>query len=254
MPLIVNFSGGKDSLVCLFLARGLTKNIECLFMASGLELPGTLEYVRERCREFDTPLNVSHPEIHRIQHRIIPKYCHNLPGYIRHWGYFPTAVKRYCSCWLKHRPGRLLCREKWGRETVFKIVGIRLNESNVRKWKYGNPERCRKYGGREIRPDAEHNGSFMVMPILDWTNEQIAAFLKEKNVEIHSGYKHFGTSGCKWCPVMKPETAYLIAQKFPGIYSELVAAENDIQKPAWQHKKIWLKDIVAMAANKNIAK
>ena len=47
VPLIVNFSGGKDSLVCLMLALEASDNVECLFMDSGQELPNTLAYVEK---------------------------------------------------------------------------------------------------------------------------------------------------------------------------------------------------------------
>lgn len=173
--------------------------------------------------------------------------CCLLPDYVRHWGYFPTSAKRYCSTWLKHRPGRVLCRQNWGLTSIFKIVGIRLSESNIRRYRYGSTKTCMKFGGRYIRPDREHSGSYMVFPILDWTQQHVEQFLADHQVEIHEGYKHFGTSGCAWCPVMKPATAQLIAAKFPGIYDELVAAEAAIKKPAWYHRNVWLKDIVEAA-------
>ena len=246
VPLIVNFSGGKDSLVCLMLALEASDNVECLFMDSGQELPNTLAYVEKQCKRFAVPLNVSHPCRDRVQHKRggVPEHTCLLPDYIRHWGYFPTSVYRYCSCWLKHRPGRIFCRKKWGFAELYKIVGIRLDESGVRGWRYGSDEACKKFGGREIRPDSEHSGSFMVMPILDWTKKDVQAFLENKKIELHEGYKLFGMSGCKWCPVAKPGSVQRIARVYPGIYDELVKVEEEIKKPAWFHKKIWLRDLI----------
>ncbi len=244
IPLLINFSGGKDSLTCLLLSLKATDNVECLYMDSGMELPNTLEYVKKRCSEFGVPLTISHPERDAVGHRVIPQCCHLLPDYIRHFGYFPTAAKRYCSIWLKQRPLRVCLRKRFGNISLFKITGIRLAESSIRKWKYGSKKAIKKYGGREIRPDHEHSGSFLVMPILDWSEQQIIDFLAQEKVEIHSGYKIFGTSGCAWCPVMKPETAQKIQAVYPHIYDELLKAETEIGKAAWHHKNVWLKDIL----------
>jgi len=244
VPLIVNFSGGKDSLVCLLLALSVTDRVECLYFDSGQELPGTLRYVDDRCREFGVSLNVSHPLKDRIRHKEIPDHIRLLPDYIRWWGYFPTEVYRYCGLWLKHRPGRIYCRKKWGYQTLYKVVGIRLDESQVRGFKYGHPLSWRRYRGRYVRPDMEHRGSYLVYPILKWTRRDVVEFLSENKVEIHEGYKHFGMSGCKWCPIAKPWQIRAIAHKHPGIYDDLLEAEKDIGKPAWSHKNLWLRELI----------
>lgn len=245
-PLIVNFSGGKDSLAYLLLALDATENVECFFMNSGQELPGTEDYVRKRCHEFGVTLNISHPAKDRIQHKPggIPQFVCLLPDYIRWWRYWPTEVRRYCATWLKHRPCRVYCRKKWGLETLFKVVGIRTDESSVRKWKYGSRWAAKKYRGKYVRPDSEHSGSFLVFPILDWTREDVIDFLEARGVEIHEGYKLFGMSGCKWCPVAKPEQIYAVGQKYPEIYQELLEVEAELEAPAWKHKRLWLKNVL----------
>lgn len=66
LPLIVNFSGGKDSMACLLLAQEASDRIECMYFDSGFELPMTLRYVRARAKELGIPLNVSHPERDKV--------------------------------------------------------------------------------------------------------------------------------------------------------------------------------------------
>ena len=247
----MNFSGGKDSLTCLLLALKATDHVECLYMDSGMELPSTLPYVRSRCREFGVPLTVSHPAKDPAPHRVpgpMPPGCCLLPDYIRHFGYFPTAAKRYCAIYLKQRPLRVCLRKRFHDASLFKVVGIRLAESPRRRWKYGSAASIRKYGGRDIRPDTEHAGSFLVMPILDWSDQQIRDFLAAERVALHDGYKVFGTSGCAWCPVMKPAQAQKIHRVYPPIYDDLLAAEEAIMKPAWVHKYVWLRDVVRARA------
>lgn len=45
----VSFSGGKDSLACLCLAKKILPRPEILFINTGLEFPETVEYVRQLC-------------------------------------------------------------------------------------------------------------------------------------------------------------------------------------------------------------
>jgi phosphoadenosine phosphosulfate reductase len=242
-PLIVNFSGGKDSLVCLLLALKVTDNVECMYMDAGFELPSTLPYVRERCKEFGLRLHVSHPERDRVKHRTIPDQVVNLVDYIRYYGYFPSKANRWCSIWCKQRPGRVYIRKVWGKEPLYKLVGVRQFDSAHRAVVYG-PRGAAKYGGRYSRPDNEMIGCTLVYPILDWTTPEIWLYLMRNGIEMHEGYKLFGVSGCKWCPVHKPHTVAKIARALPGIYDDLLEAEHDIGKPAWQHERVWLKDVV----------
>ena len=49
LPVNISFSGGKDSLATLILARKLLFRIPVLFINTGLEFPETVEYVRNLC-------------------------------------------------------------------------------------------------------------------------------------------------------------------------------------------------------------
>lgn len=58
LPVYVSFSGGKDSLVVLDLARASLKQRElrAFFLNTGIEFPETVEFVRNFCREREIPL------------------------------------------------------------------------------------------------------------------------------------------------------------------------------------------------------
>ncbi|MGB9927942.1 MAG: phosphoadenosine phosphosulfate reductase family protein [Methanosarcina sp.] len=58
LPVFVSFSGGKDSLVALELARASLKNRElnAFFLNTGIEFPETVEFVRDFCHEYNIPL------------------------------------------------------------------------------------------------------------------------------------------------------------------------------------------------------
>lgn len=58
LPVYVSFSGGKDSLVVLDLARSSLKQreLKAFFLNTGIEFPETVEFVRNFCREREIPL------------------------------------------------------------------------------------------------------------------------------------------------------------------------------------------------------
>jgi phosphoadenosine phosphosulfate reductase len=58
LPVYVSFSGGKDSLVVLDLARTALKQreLKAFFLNTGIEFPETVEFVRNFCREREIPL------------------------------------------------------------------------------------------------------------------------------------------------------------------------------------------------------
>lgn len=58
LPVYVSFSGGKDSLVVLDLARASLKQRElrAFFLNTGIEFPETVDFVRSYCRENKIPL------------------------------------------------------------------------------------------------------------------------------------------------------------------------------------------------------
>jgi phosphoadenosine phosphosulfate reductase len=58
LPVYVSFSGGKDSLVVLDLARASLKQreLKAFFLNTGIEFPETVEFVRSFCREKEIPL------------------------------------------------------------------------------------------------------------------------------------------------------------------------------------------------------
>jgi phosphoadenosine phosphosulfate reductase len=58
LPVYVSFSGGKDSLVVLDLAKSALKQreLKAFFLNTGIEFPETVEFARSFCREMKVPL------------------------------------------------------------------------------------------------------------------------------------------------------------------------------------------------------
>jgi 3'-phosphoadenosine 5'-phosphosulfate sulfotransferase (PAPS reductase)/FAD synthetase len=215
-PLFVNFSGGKDSSTVLLLALQVApKDTEAIYMASRLELPGTIDFVRRQADRLNVKLHVSDPVI---------DYMGDLEHWVIHYGYFPSFKYNFCSSRLKIRAVRAYLRKLYGRAHMYKMNGVRKSESNRRKKMYKETE--------YITKDRDLNGSFIVYPILDWDKEDVEEYLATNNFEIEKDYAFFGVSGCAYCPFYKEDIIYRILSVYPDIYDHIIELEKKINKPA----------------------
>jgi 3'-phosphoadenosine 5'-phosphosulfate sulfotransferase (PAPS reductase)/FAD synthetase len=215
-PLFINFSGGKDSSILILLAKEIkAANVELIYMISRLELPGTIDFVKEQAARFDLPLHLIDP---------VDDYMGDFPYWVHRFGYFPGRQYTYCSSRLKLRPARKYLRKIYGRKHVYKVNGVRRSESSRRQKIYATKP--------VIRPDYEASGHFLVEPIRDWTGQDVTDYLAENNFEIQKLYTEFGVSGCAWCPFYQVEIYQRILSVYPNIYDEIIELEDEIKKPS----------------------
>lgn len=254
LPLIINFSGGKDSLVCLSLAMKVSDHVECCYADGEFELPSTLPYIQERCDEFGVKLHIAKAGKVKISHRDPGPLtgCQTLKDFILHYKYWPVPGNRWCSIWLKQRVMKAYWRQFYDNKTIlYKVVGVRMFESPVRLWKYGEPKHYKKLGvngSKYIKFDREHNPCRLVYPIMDWNNKNIMDYLEKEKIKVHSGYKIFGVSGCKYCPVHTIDVYEKILSVYPNIYDDIIKLEEAIGKPAVENK-YFVKDIKERVLN-----
>lgn len=225
-PLFVNFSGGKDSTAVLLLAKEVARdNVEAIYMSSGIEIPGTIEYVQKEAERYDIFLHVVDPVKH---------YLGDFAHWVRHYGYFPSFRYNFCSSRLKIRASRRYLRGIHGRKHMYRLNGVRQPESTRRQKMYKETP--------FILPDRDLSGSFMVFPILEWKGEDVKEYLKSKNIEVHKQYAEFGVSGCAYCPYYTEDIYHRILSVFPDIYDDIIKLEEEVGKPAVQ-RNVFLKDV-----------
>jgi 3'-phosphoadenosine 5'-phosphosulfate sulfotransferase (PAPS reductase)/FAD synthetase len=235
-PLIIQFSGGNDSMTLLQLVRdaGVT-NFCCGYMATGTELPGVVTFVRNFCKENGIRVLVSHPGLHKgnIFQRIDRfKSFPNL-------GSFDGGGKRlWCCRDLKLRPQKKLINATFGKGTYYRLEGIRRFESARRKNIY------RQYVETFMRPDDEFKGSWEVYPILNWSDDDVKKYIELKKLPVLKLYKEFGVSGCSWCPFYSPELYAGVIRQLPdwGIYKRIIEWEEKLNIPSVQGG-VFLRDI-----------
>jgi 3'-phosphoadenosine 5'-phosphosulfate sulfotransferase (PAPS reductase)/FAD synthetase len=214
-PLFINFSGGKDSSCLILLAEQLNIKTELIYMISRLELPGTIDFVKEQATRFNLPLHMIDP---------VKDYMGDFPYWVRRFNYFPGRQYTYCSSRLKLRPARKYLRKIYGRKHVYKMNGVRKSESSRRQKIYATKP--------VIRPDYEASGHFLVEPIRDWTGQEVVDFLAENNFEVQKLYDDVGVSGCAYCPFYQVSIYQRILNLYPNIYDEIIEVEDEIGKPS----------------------
>ena len=165
--IILAYSGGKDSDVCLELCKMAGIPFKAVYHSTTIDPPGTIRHVEENGVEISRP---KEPFF-----RLLQKH-----GY-------PSSFVRYCCKLLK---------ERYDSDIV--VQGIRASESNARADRYKEPEQCRVY-------DKKHK-SRVYMPILYWTDEDIKEFVTERGIKCHPLYYRgqFDVTqrlGCIGCPL-----------------------------------------------------
>lgn len=164
----LSYSGGKDSDVILELAKMAGIPYRAIYKSTTIDPPGTIAHAREMGAEVVRPK--------KTFFQIVQEYG------------FPSRHQRFCCSVLKEYK---VCDRA--------IQGIRRSESRKRAERYKEPEMCRVYSAKEKVK--------VYLPILEWTDEDVAEFIKERNIKCHPLYYRGGQFdvtkrlGCMGCPL-----------------------------------------------------
>ena len=164
----LSYSSGKDSDVILELAKMAGIPYRAIYKNTTIDPPGTISHAREVGAE------VIHPKKTFFQ-------------LISERG-FPSRFCRFCCSELKEYK---ICDRA--------IQGIRRSESRKRAERYKEPEMCRVYSAKE--------NVKLYLPILEWTDDDVAEFIKGRNIKCHPLYYKDGQFdatqrlGCVGCPL-----------------------------------------------------
>lgn len=228
-PLIVNFSGGKDSMVLLDLVRRTTDKYVCCYMISGIEFPEAIDFVKTLCERLDVRLLLSSPADYK------GGFFSRLPII----GYFPTVQNNtlWCNRDLKIRPQKVVLKRVFGNQLFFKLNGVRRYESSRRMKMH---RKTRDF----MREDYHVSKSLMVFPILNWTDDDVKKYLKLRaiHVAVNPLYERYGVSGCYWCPFYQKQIYERILSLNPNLYDEFIEWETKLNKPC-ASGHTWLRDL-----------
>ena len=191
-PVEVSYSGGKDSDVILELAKMAGIEYRAIYKNTTIDPPGTIQHCKDKGVEIIQP-----------KEPFMALVAKN--GY-------PSRFSRYCCRFLKEY--KILDRA---------IQGIRRSESIKRRDRYKEPEICRVYSNKEKAK--------VYLPILDWTDEDVERFIRERGVKCHplyydeQGKFHVERRlGCIGCP-MKSDNGKADYKKYPKLLKARIKAQ-----------------------------
>ncbi len=226
-PVLISFSGGKDSLAVLLLARKALNNIGkdfyIIFTNTGVEYPETDDYVKH----IISNLNLSHKLI-----EIKPSI--DFFSAVKIFGP-PARDLRWCCKVCKLAPLAKFIKEIGG-ECVT-LIGLRGIESAKRK----------KQGA--IWKSFWVKGQIGASPIYEWSTLDVWLYLIKEGVEINPlYYEGLERIGCWVCPSMdlaEMETAKeLIGNKMWEEYMDLIKrnlrlTDHEMKKGLWRWRFKW---------------
>ena len=252
-PLILTYSGGKDSDVMVQLAIECLEpsDFEIINSHTSVDAPETVYYIRDRFKEWS---------VCGIKTTIqIPRYQDGTQitmwNLIRKMGP-PTRLKRFCCDRLKETstPNR------------FVAIGVRASESNGRKGRnvfatrgetkkdayyyyyshikeqFENSEKLRAELGAEPNEEdvydckfiqqAKENRNLYCNPIYEWTDSDVWSFIRERGMKYNPLYDcGFRRVGCVGCPMSTKHIQELNRYpKFKENYKRAFAKFNEYRK------------------------
>lgn len=190
-PIEVSYSGGKDSDVILELAKMAGIPFEAIYKQTSIDPPGTTAHAKEVGATIIRPKETFFRLVERKG--------------------LPSRMKRFCCEVLKEYKVRDRA-----------IQGIRRSESTKRAKLYKEPEMCRIYPkGEKVR---------VYYPILEWTDQDVEQFIKERGIKCAPVYYDKDGSfhverrlGCIGCP-LKADEGLADFKKNPKFLKAYIAA------------------------------
>lgn len=168
-PIEISYSGGKDSDVILELAKMAGIKYRAIYKNTTIDPIGTIAHAKSVGAEVLPPPNTFFQLIRKNG--------------------LPSRFSRFCCKYLKEY--KVLDRA---------VQGIRRSESIKRAERYKEPEVCRTYSNKEK--------ARIYLPILEWTDKDVAEFITERGIKCHPLYYdeqgNFHVErrlGCVGCPL-----------------------------------------------------
>lgn len=223
-PLVITYSGGKDSDTMLQLALECLKpdDIEVVNSHTTVDAPETVYYIREqfaKLKEKGIKTTIQYPTYKDGS----PKSMWNL---IPKKGIPPTRLQRYCCKELKETtiPNRFIAvgvreAESTGRKGRDDFATVANTKKNAYYYYYSHikdvfdtSEREREStGGKPNDADvydckfielAKKNKNLLCNPIYQWTDSDVWTFIRDRKMDYNPLYdRGFHRVGCIGCPL-----------------------------------------------------
>ena len=218
-PLVITYSGGKDSDVLLHLAEASGIPFEALHSLTTADAPQTVYHVRDTFR--------------RVENKgikcTVDKHVQPDGSRITMWNLIvkqgvPTRLQRFCCRYLKETGGR----------DRFIATGVRWDESAARKKNRGALEviTSKKENklilsndnseDRRLFESCQLKGKRVVNPIVDWKTDDVLDYIESEHICMNPlygcGFSRVGCIGCPMAGKAGREAEFAMFPKFKAAY------------------------------------
>ena len=251
-PLIICYSGGKDSDVLADLAIRSGVNIEMSNSHTTIDAPETVYHIR---RQFDKWRAEGIPCV--IRYPMYKGKRTSMWDLIVQHGSMPSPWGRYCCETLKenNEPRRFIA------------TGIRKSESakraqrNVFEWLASRKEKYigksfeetaevyqedvedSPYGDCKLITAAKHHRKLCVNPLIEWTDEDVWKYIKKTDIAYNplydEGFKRIGCIGCPLTNTYQKRMEFNRWPKYEKLYRQ--ACQKMIDEKKREGKDFMLK-------------
>ena len=238
-PLLLTYSGGKDSDACIEVAKIAGIPFDAVHSHTTADAPETVRHVRAKFRALELEgikCEIAYPTYkgkRTSMWDLIPRKL--MP---------PTRLVRYCCEVLKETAGR----DRWI------ITGVRWAESVRRKNTRGIYEAIGRKTSDKVVLNNDNDDLRLVTetcasknkrtvnPIIDWTDEDVWSLLRDRHVQCNQLYCEFGRVGCVGCPMTGEsgrERGFLRWPRYKRLYLDafarmLMERQRRDKPTAWQ--------------------
>jgi phosphoadenosine phosphosulfate reductase len=221
-PLVITYSGGKDSDVLLHLARASGIPFEVLHNLTTADAPETVRHVydtfyRLECKgiKCDVDKHVQSDGSRMTMWKLIQKKL--MP---------PTRLMRYCCAALKEGGGK----------NRFIATGVRWAESTARKRRGGLEVLTSKPQNklilsndndedRRLFETCQLKGKRVVNPIIDWKDNEVLDYAAVEKIPMNPLYcEGFHRVGCIGCPLANVKMRMMEFSRYPKIKAAYIGA------------------------------
>ena len=197
LPVVVSYSGGKDSLVALDLVARTGHSFAILFNDTGLEAPETYQNVKEIAERYKAEL-------------LVASAGDSFWRAIDEFGP-PARDYRWCCKVIKMAPITRVLLERFP-QGVISVVGQRAAESFQRARL--KPISTSRWVAKTI----------VVAPLQDWSALEVWGYIYLHGLPYNKAYERgFDRLGCVICPANEMAELELVRASYPGIYERLEA-------------------------------
>jgi 3'-phosphoadenosine 5'-phosphosulfate sulfotransferase (PAPS reductase)/FAD synthetase len=213
----VAFSGGRDSLVALHLARKINPDIPVMLVNTGIEFPESLIYVRQLAEKWNLNYHEVKPHVNfwsLVEEQGVPVAGRGNTTFMKDLAQrADVKLSNSCCRRMKETPARQFYREH---RTEGVVTGLRVDESLMRKLNFAD------YGALRYSSTYE---TLVSWPLYAWTSQDIADYIQANDLPLNPLYSQgYGRVGCWACMqdmFYKDSRLFTLQQQHPKLYATM---------------------------------